>query len=221
MNNLKKTSLKHQIAGEIRKAIFMGQLSPGEKVTETKISEDLEVSRGPIREAMQLLVMEGLLISTAYKETKVSHITTEEVTELLVPMRVNIETFALKNTLPLWEQKDFDKFERIVEQMRRAAIFNDHLLFSDLDMQFHELIISSSNMSNVESLWDGIFNRIRLLFSYQKEQSLDLQKHTEDHRFVLDAFKTRDVDEAIQSLKKHIIETNTPVNMTNSHFRKH
>ncbi|WP_176764818.1 GntR family transcriptional regulator [Natribacillus halophilus] len=204
MDHLKKSSLKHQIAEEIRRSIFKGQLSPGEKVTETKLSDSLGVSRGPLREAIQLLVMEGLLISTAYKETKVSNITTEEVTELLVPMRINIETFALK-TLPIWNEQTFENLEEIVEQMRRASVFNDHPLFSDLDMQFHELIILSSDMSNVSNLWDAIFNRIRLLFTYQNESSLDLKKYTEAHSDLLDTFKTRDVDYAIERLRDHII----------------
>ncbi|QQK80763.1 GntR family transcriptional regulator [Salicibibacter cibi] len=205
MEHLKKSSLKHQIAEEIRKAIFKGQLSPGEKVTETKLSVNLGVSRGPVREAIQLLVMEGLLISTAYKETKVSHITTEEVTELLVPMRINIETFALK-TLPTWNEQNFENFERVVELMRRASTFNDHPLFSDLDMQFHELIIRASNMSNVSNLWDAIFNRMRLLFTYQSESAWDLKKFTEAHSDLLNVFKTKDVDHAIRCLKEHIIE---------------
>src|SRR5699024_9458948 len=117
---------------EIRRAILRGNLSPGEKVTESKISSGYGVSRGPVREAMQLLVMEGLLESVTYKETKVASITMEEVTELLLPIRINIETFALKNAYSSWDEKTFEKFEEVLEQMRRAVVFNDSQLFSEL-----------------------------------------------------------------------------------------
>ncbi|WP_343751637.1 GntR family transcriptional regulator [Lentibacillus halophilus] len=207
--NVRKGSLKHQIAEEIRKAIFRGDLKPGEKVTELKLSKDFEVSRGPIREAMQLLVMEGLLVSTTFKETKVANITSEEANELLVPIRINIETFALKKGFPLWGQQHFEQFEEVLEQMRRAANFNDTPLFSDLDMQFHELIVRSSNMYNVKSLWDSVLNRSRLLFIYENDLPFDLQKYTEFHRTLLDSFKTGDLDFAIRTLKDHIIQSNS------------
>lgn len=208
--NIKKSSLKHQIAEKIRQEIFRGKINPGDKVVEAKIAENFEVSRGPVREAVQILVMEGLLVSTAYKETKVSTITTEEVTELLIPMRVKMETFALKKGYPLWNQKHFDKFEEALEQMRRATIFNDLPLFNDLDIQFHELIIQSSNMTSVVNLWEGVSNRIRLHFTYQNKLSQSLQKFTEDHRILLESLKTGDIDAAVEGLKDHIIESNTP-----------
>lgn len=208
--DVRKGTLKHQIAGEIRKAIFRGKLNPGDKVTESKISRDYGVSRGPVREAMQLLVMEGLLVTITFKETKVANITFEEATDLLIPIRINIETFALKHAYSLWTQQHFEKFEEILEQMKRASMFNDTYLFSELDMQFHELIIRSSEMNNVENMWDAALGRLRLLFIYHNELPMDLQKYTECHRTLLDSFKTGNIDESIQSLKDHIIQTNTP-----------
>lgn len=208
--NMKKSSLKHQIAEEIRKVIFRGDLNPGDKVTETKLARELDVSRGPVREAVQLLVMEGLLVSITFKETRVSQITTEEVTDLLIPMRINMETFALRKAYPLWDQGSFARFEEILEEMRRATMYADLPYFNELDLQFHEYIIQSSNMSNVSNLWQGISNRIRLHFSYQNQLSQDMQKFLNDHRTLFNSFKSGSIDNAIQSLKEHLIETNTP-----------
>lgn len=208
--NVRKGSLKHQIADEIRRSIFRGKLNSGDKVTETQISKDFGASRGPVREAMQLLVMEGLLVTVTFKETKVASVTAEEVTELLIPIRINIEIFALRNVYPSWDKKYFEKFDGILEQMNRAVVFNDMPLFSELDMQFHELIIHSSNIASVENLWNGVLNRIKLLFIYRKEFTMDLEGFTDSHRVLLDAFKTGDIDYSIEQLKKHIKETSTP-----------
>lgn len=209
--NVRRGSLKHQIADEIRRSIFRGELMPNDKVTEKQLSGYFDVSRGPVREALQLLVMEGLLVSTAYKETKVASVTTEEVIELLVPIRINIETFALKHAYPLWNEQNFTNFEKIVEQMERAEVFNDTQLFSELDQRFHELIIRSSNMVNVENFWDGVLSRIRLLFVYQNDRSMDLQSFVESHRELIDVFKSGDIDRAVQKLQDHIVKANTPI----------
>lgn len=208
--NIKKSSLKNQIAEQIKKEIFRGKLNPGDKVTESNIAKKLDVSRGPVREAMQLLVMKGLLVSVTYKETRVSSITTEEVTDLLIPMRINLETFALKKGYTLWNEQHFGNFEEILEQMRRATNFSDMPLFNELDLQFHELIISSSNMTNIMHLWEGISNRIHLHFFHQNRLSLDLQEFTDDHEELLNFFKTGDIEIAVHRLKNHIIETNLP-----------
>ncbi|MFC4559345.1 GntR family transcriptional regulator [Virgibacillus kekensis] len=208
--NIKKSSLKYQIAEGIKKEIFRAKLNPGDKVTESDIAKKLEVSRGPVREAMQLLVMEGLLVSVTYKETRVSSITTEEVTELLIPMRINMEIFALKKAYFTWNEQHFEKFDELVNQMKRATMFNDMPLFNEVDIQFHELIIVSSNMNNLVHLWEGILNRIRLHFVHQNSLSLDLQKFTDEHEKLLNTFKTGDLDTAVQGLKDHIIKTNIP-----------
>lgn len=137
--SVEKSSLKHKIAGEIKKVIFRGELNPGDKVTETNIANELNVSRGPVREAIQMLVMEGLLISTTFKETRVSHITTEEVTDLLIPMRINMETFALKRAYLLWDQDTLARFEQVLKKMRDATKSKELPYFNELDLQFHVL----------------------------------------------------------------------------------
>lgn len=208
--NVSRSSLKHQIADAVRKTIFRGELSPGDKITEAKLAEDLDVSRGPVREAIQLLVMDGLLVSTTYRETRVSYITTEEVMELLIPMRINMETYALRKASSLWDQRHFDEFEKILEEMRRAALLEDIPYFNEQDIKFHELIIRSSNLNNVKNLWNGISNRIQLHFIYQNQLDNDMEQFVKDHRKLFEIFKAGDIEKSVQSLKDHIIETNTP-----------
>ena len=54
----KTTSLRHKITDDIRKAIFKGYLKPGSRLREVEISKQMGVSRGPIREAMRMIVQE-------------------------------------------------------------------------------------------------------------------------------------------------------------------
>lgn len=205
--NIKRTSLKHQIAEVIKKEIYKGKLKPGERVTEHYISKKLDVSRGPVREAIQILVMEGLLVSITNKETTVSGITTEEVTDLLIPMRINMETYALKKGCDSWTEEHFEKLENILAQMKRAEILNDMFLFNELDIEFHELIILSSKMDNLINLWSSISSRIHLHFCLQNEL-FDLKQFTQEHEQLLEAFKQGDIDLSLKALEHHIIHTN-------------
>ncbi|PIC57070.1 GntR family transcriptional regulator [Sporosarcina sp. P12(2017)] len=209
--DLSKFSLKHRIAQEIRNLIYEGKLVPGEKITENRLSQNLGVSRTSIREAILLLELEGLLISSPYKDTRVATISQEEVVELLLPMRVRIETYALKKGFENWGEKYKETIRRIVEDMRKAANYDDLLTFIELDIQLHELIVTASEMENVIRIWESIVHRIRLHFVYQNSKSGTLEKWLKEHEELVDILITaEDINVAAEALQKHIIDTNIP-----------
>jgi DNA-binding GntR family transcriptional regulator len=208
--SITKSSLKHQIAGEIRKAIFTERLKPGDKITETEISNELGVSRGPIREAIQMLVLEGLLLSSPYKETRVATITKEEVLELLIPIRLNIEIYALKKGFASWDEHMIHEFEMIIIEMEKAILFKDLLQLVELDIRFHEIIIHAAKNTNVINIWESIVNRIRIHFIYQGKVYTDLHQIAEEHQAMLNTFTTGSLENALEELKKHILDQNLP-----------
>ncbi|MGK7378124.1 GntR family transcriptional regulator [Planococcus sp. 1R117A] len=211
MNNLAKSSLKERIAQELRKLIFEGKLTQGEKITESQISQDLGVSRTSVREAMLLLELEGLLISSPYKETRVATISKEEVIELLIPMRIKIETYALKKGRHLWDEKTKEQFKDILKKMKQAVIFEDLPSFIELDIQFHELIVTASELDNVIRIWESLVRRIRLHFLYQNSKSVSLQKWLVEHEALAESLLKEDsLEIAVEELEKHIYETNIP-----------
>ncbi|WP_318617292.1 GntR family transcriptional regulator [Sporosarcina sp. YIM B06819] len=209
--NFSKNSLKHQIAQQIKKSIFEGKLEQGEKITELQVAQDLGVSRTSVREAMLLLELEGLLISEPYKDTRVTTISQEEVLELLIPMRLHIETYALKKGFDTWGDETNEQFKLILENMRKAIHYEDYPTFIDLDIQLHELIVMSSKLDNVIRIWESIVHRIRLHFLYQNSKSGTLEKWLVDHEELIDILiNGKSLELAVESLRKHIIDTNIP-----------
>lgn len=206
-----KTSLKHQIAEEIKKTIFEGKLEQGEKITELQVSQSLGVSRTSVREAVLMLEQEGLLISEAYKDTRVTTITQEEVLEILIPMRLQIETFALKKGLSTWGEDTKNQFEAILEGMRKATLCEDLYMFIEFDIQLHGLIVQSSGLENVIRIWESIVNRIRLHFLHQNSRSGTMEKWLKEHEeLVAILVGESSLEEAIEALKSHIVDTNLP-----------
>jgi DNA-binding GntR family transcriptional regulator len=205
---LPKFSLKHRIAEEIRKAIFEGRLLPGDKITESQLAKDMGVSRAPIREAIQLLELEGLLDSTPYKETRVSRISKEEVVELLLPIRMQIESYALKKSLPLWGENDYKAFELILDEMRKGVQEQDLMILVDADLRFHELIIKNASSEGTSKIWGSIVNRIRLHFIMQGKSYEDLQEIVNEHKVLITSFQSGNLDIAMAALQEHIVEKN-------------
>lgn len=206
-----KSSLKHQIAEEIKKMIFEGKLEQGEKITELQVSQSLGVSRTSVREAVLLLEQEGLLISEAYKDTRVTTISQEEVLEILIPMRLQIETFALKKGFETWGEDTKTQFKTILDDMKKAIFYEDLSTFIELDIQLHGLIVKSSGLENVVRIWESIVNRIRLHFLHQNSRSGTLEKWLNEHEELVNVLVNgNSVDEAIEALRSHIVDTNLP-----------
>lgn len=209
--NFSRSSLKQQVAEEIKKMIFDGKLAQGEQITELQVTQSLGVSRTSVREAMLILEQEGLLVSEPYKETRVSTITQEEVLEILIPMRLQIETFALKKGFPVWGEKTKSQFKNITQNMQRAILYDDLSAFIELDIQLHELIVRSSGLENVIRIWESIVNRIRLHFLYQNKKSGTMQKWLKDHEDLVSILTSgQSIEDALDALKAHIVETNIP-----------
>lgn len=206
-----KVSLKHQIAEEIKKMIFEGKLQQGEKITELQVSQSLGVSRTSVREAVLLLEQEGLLISEPYKDTRVTTISQEEVLEILIPMRLQIETFALKKGLATWGESTKTQFKAILDSMRKAIVYEDLSTFIELDIQLHGLIVQSSGLENVIRIWESIVNRIRLHFLHQNSRSGTMEKWLQEHEELVHILVDgNSLEEALEALRSHIVDTNIP-----------
>ena len=100
---IEQTPLRAQVASRIRTAIVTGKLRPGAALTETALAEQLNVSRAPIREAIQDLENEGLVETLAYWGKRVKPLTLREVSEIR-EMRQHVEVMAVRRivgrTLP-------------------------------------------------------------------------------------------------------------------------
>src|SRR5437763_486534 len=90
------SSRREQVANILRESIVSGKLKPGDRIREKEISDQLGVSRGPIREAIRQLEQEGLLISYPYKETVVAEMSDDEIMDVLIPIRIILETYSSK-----------------------------------------------------------------------------------------------------------------------------
>ena len=73
ITEIRQLPLSEQIRDMLRDRIIEGDLQPGEKLTETDLSRKLNVSRGPLREAIMQLTEEGLLVKAPYKALRVRH----------------------------------------------------------------------------------------------------------------------------------------------------
>ncbi|MGF7122525.1 GntR family transcriptional regulator [Rhodococcus sp. TAF43] len=210
MGKLVKLSLKDRLVAELSRKILNGELAPGSRVIEQELADEYGVSRSVVRETLVVLELQGLIISTPYTGTEVASISRNEVEGLLLPIRVDVEQFALKEGLKRFDSDVFDAFSVVLADMERAVDGGDIEAFNIADIRFHELIVDSCDSVTARSIWDSIHQRIRMHFALQTGRTGALTSFLEDHRRLVDTFRTGDLDSSLAALKAHILDTNSP-----------
>ncbi|MCU6711206.1 GntR family transcriptional regulator [Paenibacillus sp. J5C_2022] len=197
-------SLRQRVLNDIRNAIIGGHLKPGEKLKELDISKQMSISRGPIREALRDLEALGLVVSSPYRETTVADVRKEEVTELLIPIRLKLELFALKYSHAKRDEAFYGKLEQIVERMKKYAADGDLPALVEEDIQFHEQLLSLDDSSYTLQIWSGIVNRLRLHFIKNTSRFDDMRRVVDDHAALLSTLRSGSEEEIEALWTQHI-----------------
>ena len=82
--------IANEVASDIKRAIIKGFIKPGEKINETKIAKDMGISRSPVREALQQLKKEGVVINIPYKGTYVNLLGKKDVEDMANILNIDL-----------------------------------------------------------------------------------------------------------------------------------
>src|SRR5699024_5831226 len=108
------------IAAYLRGKILDGSLTPGSRIRQEEVAERFSASRAPVREALSLLVGEGLVTVVANAGAWVSTLTLEE-SEEIYQMRERLEPLLLRFSAPHLSEEDFQIIEDLAEKTRAAS----------------------------------------------------------------------------------------------------
>ena len=117
MSKLRYQTLRENVAKVIREKILNKELKPGMRIIEQNLSDELEVSRGPIREALRQLEQEGVVEYTRNVGCSVKEITIKDLYEIYL-LRSTYEILAVKLCGGQFEQEDIERMEEVLEHMR-------------------------------------------------------------------------------------------------------
>lgn len=135
---LKRKSLKSQIIDVIWQLIVDGKLQPNEPLREVHLSKLLNISRTPLREALQRLEWEGILVSELGKGFRLAEFSEQEINEIY-PLRAKLESYALElSGIP--SKKIIEELTSINRKMLKTKSPKALVV---LDERWHELLISN------------------------------------------------------------------------------
>lgn len=139
----KKETYSTKAAEYIRSLIRSGELLPGQPVRESQISEKLNISRAPIREALLMLAHQGLICSEPQKGKHVRSMSAKEIYDSYVVAGI-LEGAAVAQSLPLWTAREHEAFDDVVRRLDEQVNYAVHLdTLAEIDDAFHMTLLSA------------------------------------------------------------------------------
>ena len=141
--HFKTETYSSKAAEYIRGLIRSGVLQPGQSVRESQISESLNISRAPIREALLMLAHQGLICSEPQKGKYVRSMSAKEIYDSYVVAGI-LEGAAVAQSLPQWTDRERDAFDNVVRRLDDQVNYTAHLdTLAEIDEDFHMTLLSA------------------------------------------------------------------------------
>jgi DNA-binding GntR family transcriptional regulator len=189
------------VAGVVRQRILDGSLPAGECLRQEELAASLGVSRQPVREALQRLIIEGLLVKQPDRSVAVRRFTLDEVRENDT-LRALLESAAARFAASVISDRQLTSLRAIQDGMNRAIAEGDAGLAVELNAQIHRRIHEASQMptliSLINQLWIGLTIFTPLFVPARGQHS------REEHEAIIAALAARDPERAEQAMRRHI-----------------
>lgn len=208
MQGITKRTYCDQITEYIKERILAGEFAPGDKLNEVLLASRLSISRAPIREALQLLVQEGLVVSIPQRGKFIAALTSREIRNSYFTGGV-LEGAAAASTIHLFSDDDFIRLRALVDDMARTvAEGGDMDRLAELDTAFHGIIFSrTDNDLLVELSRRSCQGLSKFLLFRHWRTAFTPREVLERHSAVLDALLTRDPAHIEHAIRDHYRES--------------
>ncbi|MDZ7671556.1 MAG: GntR family transcriptional regulator [Halanaerobiales bacterium] len=203
-------SLKNEVADYLKEQIFLENYVGGDRIVETNVADQLDVSRAPVREAIKELESQGLVETVPRKGTFVVEFNQDEIQELF-DIRVMLEERVFKILIKerLLTEDDFDYLEELVNEMVQISQSNKDknekiVLVNKRDMKFHSYLWKKSNSKWTNKILTTLYYQLQLAMIIDAKKEDNLKEASLKHKDIIRCLKEHSVKKTKQAVIDHI-----------------
>ncbi|MFQ5834526.1 MAG: GntR family transcriptional regulator [bacterium] len=194
--------MSEKIADVLRENIISGNIKSGEKLNESQLSDALNISRPPIREAFRILSTEGLIILVPRKGAFVSKLSIREVKEIY-EMKSMMESFATRLAIPIIGEKEISEIDSILDLMEGKIKENNFKEIQRLNIEFHRKIIEMSQNQKLIYFYESIILPIRRYQRLGLSAPSSWEMSLVEHRNIVKAIRSKNIELAERLTREH------------------
>lgn len=205
LNSLKRNKLGDEVFDVILNLIISGEISPGFDLSINKLSEELDVSSTPVREALNKLVNQRLLKKVPYKGYKIRRFSEKDIKHIY-EHRAAIESYACKLAAERMDEKNREELQDMLDRMDELLNNEQKVEYVKLHKKFHSKIINASENREIITSYKKITNLKDLIVSsitgftiIRAENSIN------EHQEIIDGISEGDSLIAFKKMNDNII----------------
>ena len=190
------------VTERLRADIVNGVLKPGTQLSEAELAKNFGVSRGPVREALQRLIQEGLLHGQPHRGAVIPVLTDEDVVDIYLA-RDALESAAIRAVMAGGAAAAaYEALDEQVTAMEKAEAAGDWEAVGKFDLEFHTALVAASGSQRLQRMFRTVISETRLCLGVLTvaEARADL---VAEHRTISERLRAGDTEEALAMLKLH------------------
>ncbi len=205
MSQKQNKSLRQKAYERIKKAIVTLRFEMGRSLNEKDLSSEFKLGRTPVREALQQLANEGLVVIVPRKGVHVSTVSLEDFQKLL-DTRIMLETHCARRASTRITGEVLDGLRDLMSGMEPLITARDIDALLSIDRQIHMAVVRGLDNEYIEQIASQLYDRVaRLWFlSFKNLDEPELRTRLLSHQLIIDALDLRDPDEAEKAVRQHI-----------------
>jgi GntR family transcriptional regulator, rspAB operon transcriptional repressor len=202
---MQNKSLRQKAYERIKKAIVTLRFEMGKSLNEKELSSEFKLGRTPIREALQQLANEGLVVIVPRKGAYVSTLSLSDFQKML-DTRIMLESYCARRAAARISDERLDQLRKLLIGIEPLVAGQDVDALLTIDRQIHMAVVNSLDNEYIEQIASQLYDRVARLWhlSFKNMDGPDLRTRLLSHRQIIDALNDRDPDAAEKAVKHHI-----------------
>ena len=194
------------IADQLREQIVQGVFRPGEQINESVLASQLHTSRGPVREALQRLSQEGILVSHRNRGVFVLELTAVDIREIYT-VREAMESAAADALLDAGQEQvdeTCQALKSIISDMAKQVAVSDWQAIARLDMQFHTAFVAGAGNTRLIRIYQTLAAESRMCILSLSVAYPRIDALVKEHQNLLDLLEAGDREELHKAINQHM-----------------
>lgn len=194
-----------RVLTELRRAIFEGELAPGTPLREIALAETLGVARSTVREALSMLVAEGIAVRVPNKGTAVRAPSVEAIRDVTVARTV-LETAGVRAWTDAPEARREEVRRRLATYATLAADAPTNSALNEAHLAFHRALVGLTGSERLVATQESLSAEIRLTLATVNRSKRDAREQVASHSALVDLLEAGDIETAVAEIVRHVAD---------------